>query len=158
MSTFQQTQSEPPRQAKKNSGCLVLVIIAAVCGFFMLLCCAGLLILMTSSVESTGPFTTDEELLERFRAHRTEFDALLADPENPELLAALKLNKSWNDGDLHFEAWWEDIVFTGYRNKGYVYCEEAPSHLVDSTDQEALNETIYRHIDGKWYLFYHSTD
>ena len=43
-------------------------------------------------------------------------------------------------------------------SKGYVYAEDSPALLVDSLDTynpgHTGSFTVYRHIEGKWYLYY----
>jgi len=145
--------NQPPPQPKRTSGCgIVLIFGIAVGGMFLLLCCGGSLFF---SPESAGRRATDEELISRFHSRKAQFEELLSDPESPELMAALEIIKSSHDRNLRFVVWWENPVAPGWEQKGYVHCEEPPSPLVENTDYaREPNRSVYRHIEGKWHLYY----
>jgi len=121
--------------------------------------------LLTGAGCSSEPCPTDQDLLDRFKANRPDFDRLVESPGDQELRKRLGImSVQTPGGGLHFGAWGLDFVGVGGVIKGYAYFEEPPTEeLVDSIDANsepgsAEDKLLYRPIEGFWYLYYASSN
>jgi hypothetical protein len=114
-----------------------------------------------------APCPTDQQLIDLFNKNKATFTRLLSDPENKALLDQIGIGRvarpdpSAKHASFWFNMWFLDFPGPGGVEKGFVYCEQAPHSLVDSIDDNSKpgspeEKTLFRHIQGKWYLFYHS--
>lgn len=118
----------------------------------------GLLAACGSSEEV--PYPSDAVLVERFTADRGRFEELVANPENPELKAALEITqtRSLPDSGLELLVWYHDLPGPGGCAKGYVYLPEPPRSEVDVIEDRWARcppeeAELYRRIEGSWYIF-----
>jgi len=125
------------------------------------------LLLMTSIFSGCGspspPYPSDEQLITAFKKNEQLFSKLDSDPKNQELLSSLRISKvlfrSLEPKLVWYEVWFQDIFGPGGCMKGYAYSEEELS-CVENIDNAITNPcgpeeiTLYRKIQGKWYLFY----
>lgn len=126
---------------------------------------ALLVVLNSCSLSPSMPCPNDRELIDRFNSHKTMFTKLATDPENQELLSSLGIERvikrPATSKRIWFEVWFKDFPGPGGCMKGYAYCEEPPTSLVDTIDgnsnpSSAEIKEIYREISKNWYLFYQS--
>lgn len=117
---------------------------------------------------SNSPCPTDQQLINLFNKNNAIFTRLQTDPDNKELHTHLgirrvtKPNLAAKPTVYWFEMWFIDFIGGGER-KGFAYCEQPPHSLVESIDENSKpgspeQKQLYRRIEGKWYLFYHSID
>lgn len=114
---------------------------------------------------ASAPCPNDQALLDQFKARQAQFEKLASTPDNQELMTMLgigrMIKRTENPKLIWFPAWSHDFSGPGGCMKGYAYCEERPSSVVESIDANSTPTSpevkeIYRPIKGNWYLFYHS--
>lgn len=124
----------------------------------------SIILISGCSGSSVGPCPKDQELMDRFSRHSAEFEKLLDAQRNDELVARLGIEKIFPKRkqplEIWFAAWEQDFVGPGGCYKGYAYSEATPSVVLSIDDNSSPGspeiKSIYRHITGCWYLFYHS--
>jgi hypothetical protein len=139
----------------------------ASCGLIALVIFIGFIGGCGSSQEA--PYPSDQRLIDLFNANKGSFTRLESDPDNKDLHALLGIRgvtrRSTKPAAFWFDVWFHDFFGPGGVLKGFAYLEKppAPGFLVDSIDKTTAPITpdekhLYRHIEGHWYLFYHSTN
>ncbi len=131
-------------------------------------CFVTLLALAGCGGSTRVPYPTDASLVDGFAAGRETFELLAADPDNPELLARLGIRGARvlspaPDASLWFEVWFHDLVGPGGCSKGYAYQTRAPASVVDSIGAEwgscpPEQVTLFRRLEGSWYLYYSASN
>jgi hypothetical protein len=109
-------------------------------------------------------YPSDQSLIDLFKANQANFANLQSDPDNKEIrsLLGIKFAEKGTTG-IRF-AIWVHASPPGGAYKGFAYLEQTlPPHLlVDSIDKKTdppispEEKHMYRHIQGKWYLYYYS--
>ena len=137
----------------KSSRIIILsIIVLLLCGY---------------NCSKSEPYPSDQMLIDRFTASESSFTALSQDPQNSELLSQLGITYSTSppgDAAAHlFIVWRKDLVGPGGFSKGYYYCNEKPSRIVDSIDdiyESTPSEQceVFRPIKGSWYLYYSASN
>jgi hypothetical protein len=127
-----------------------------------------LMISISSGCSSPSfPYPSDEQLIKGFKNNEQLFSKLDSDPENQELLSSLGINRvlvqSSEPKLVLYEVWFQDLFGPGGCIKGYAFSEEELS-CVESIDDAITapcgpeEKRLYRKIQGKWYLFYVSSN
>jgi len=130
--------------------------------------CSITLLIPGCGSSSSVPCPSDQYLIDHFTLHELEFEKLIIDPVDAAQLSTLNIQRYFRSSPEQTQIWWfhvwvKDFVGLGGCAKGYAYCEEPPGSLVDDIDINTQpgapeNKDIYRHIKGKWYLFYQSNN
>lgn len=129
------------------------------------------LLLMISISSGCGspsfPYPSDEQLITGFKNNEQLFSKLDSDPENQELLSSLGISRvlvrSSEPKLVLYEVWFQDLFGPGGCIKGYAYSEQELS-CVESIDEAITDpcgpeeKRLYRRVQGKWYLFYMSSN
>lgn len=109
-------------------------------------------------------YPSDQSLIDLFKANQGNFAKLQADPDNKELQSLLKIKRVRKGFDsISFDAWFYASP-PGGGMKGFLYSEKPipQDNLVDSIDKKTVppvspeERSLYRHIQGKWYLYFYS--
>ena len=120
-----------------------------------------------SSPEATYP--SDQSLIKTFQENREAFAGLLSNPQDKVLHSRLGIRRvpssGGNPSDFSFEVWFYDFPGPGGVTKGFAYLEKAPPEdlLVESIDKNTNppispeQKSLYRRIQGNWYLYFHSS-
>lgn len=115
-----------------------------------------------------APYPSDQSLINTFQANQAAFTRLLSNPEDKALQTQLGiqrvLSSTMNPKRILLEVWFHDFPGPGGVTKGFAYLETAPSseRLVDSIDRHTNppispeEKTLYRRMQGNWYLYFHS--
>jgi hypothetical protein len=108
------------------------------------------------------PIPTDQQLIDYLQHHEKDFAKLGSDHTNKELLSkhGIDWTKSIRSG-MFFRVWYKDFAGPGGCMKGYFYGELPSTALVDSIDADTRpcgpeQKTLFRHIQGNWYIMYAS--
>lgn len=125
---------------------------------------------------------SDEEMIANFREHRSDFDRMvsmfLADKgagrmndehgssgeqfqRYRDLLSRTNVRhglERHDDGTILASVWAIGSAVSDDKSKGFAYLLKPPKASRASLDNydpaQRLPETVYRHIDGPWYLYY----
>ena len=127
--------------------CLFLLVIALIVAGFLFF-----------EPISSGPYPTDQTLIDKLLVEGPQFFALMSDPKNSELQGKLQIIEVGNPSN-RLIAWKKDFIGPGGYVKGYYYGRVSKESLVNSIDEIYKNDpakqgTFYRHIKDKWYLYY----
>ena len=116
-----------------------------------------------------APYPSDQSLINTFQANREAFARLLSNPGDKALQSQLGIRRVFSTGKnstpIEFEAWFHDFPGPGGVTKGFAYLEKAPPEnlLVESIDRHTNppvspeEKSMYRRIQGNWYLYFHSS-
>jgi hypothetical protein len=119
-----------------------------------------------SSPEAQYP--SDQSLIDTFMANQAVFARLLSSPQDKSLHTQLGIRRVLSSGanptHFTFEVWFHDFPGPGGVTKGFAYLEKAPPEnlIVESIDKNTNppispeQKTLYRRIQGNWYLYFHS--
>ena len=116
---------------------------------------------------SHPPYPSDELLITGFKNNKQLFLELVSDPENRTLLSPLGIKRvlirSSEPKLVLYEVWSHDLFGPGGCVKGYAYSTEKLS-CVKSIDEAITGPCgpeqmkLYRRIQGKWYIYYESSN
>jgi hypothetical protein len=116
---------------------------------------------------SHPPYPSDELLITGYKNNKKLFLELISDPGKRDLLSSLKISRvlvrSSEPKLVWYEVWSHDLFGPGGCVKGYAYSNEKLS-CVKSIDEaitgpcEPEQKELYRSIQGKWYLYYVSSN
>ena len=116
-----------------------------------------------------APYPSDQSLINTFQANQAAFTGLLSNPEDKALHSRLGIRRVLSSGanptHFKFEAWFHDFPGPGGVTKGFAYLEKAPPEnlIVESIDRNTNppispeEKSLYRRIQGNWYLYFHSS-
>ena len=115
-----------------------------------------------------APYPSDQSLINTLQANQAAFTRLLSDPQDKALHSQLGIRRVLSSGanptHFTFEVWFHDFPGPGGVTKGFAYLEKAPPEnlIVESIDKNTNppispeQKTLYRRIQGNWYLYFHS--
>jgi hypothetical protein len=129
-----------------------------------------LLVFLISGCGSSpeAPYPSDQSLIKIFQENREAFTRLLSNPEDKALHTQLGIQRVLSNGvnpkRITLEVWFHDFPGPGGVTKGFAYLERAPLEnlLVESIDKNINppispeQKSLYRRIEGNWYLYFHS--
>jgi hypothetical protein len=120
-----------------------------------------LMVACGGSGSSTGPYPSDEQLIAHFNSNRATFELLASNLSDAKLATSLGIMVIRNNKLI---AWQQDLFGPGGCAKGYAYGKPpAADSVVKSIDQATqpcgpVEHTLYRHVEGDWYLYYSSNN
>jgi len=115
-----------------------------------------------------APYPSDQSLINTFQENQAAFTGLLSSPQDKALHSQLGIRRVLSSGAnptlFMFEVWFHDFPGPGGVTKGFAYLEKAPPEnlIVESIDKNTNppispeQKTLYRRIQGNWYLYFHS--